>query len=412
MKLAFVIWLYLNNTLSVQSYGALGNGSTDDTNAINSCFTAAASQGKSVYFPLPSVTYLCNTDVAGNILTFTVSGLKNITIYGDPGTTITTSDTNNVSSGGSTLLYIYSASKDTNLIISNISFVSTHPITQKQTTAVFAQGTNGQNLVNFAIYNSKFTGFGTPVGLQGINHPVLNSDSFYYPNGHNCGQHLLQNPCNSITGYDNGNGLDSNLHVERCDFNGYTGSLPLNCPRPVDGFVYGTFYGDTIVACTCKNFSQECIDIAPQTTNPNTTCVNYIWYNAIDCTLPPGCVEDNGAPHKYNYGIRVDASNAYVINNFINNYVNGILTYEVTFTTLTPSNFNYLNNVFVRPNATDTTYSVQQAISVVGYSGHPITGVNISGNKTSNTDTVTISTTNCTAPVIASSNRYSHVVIP
>ncbi len=43
-------------SLSVSSYGATGNGSTDDTTAINNCISAAESSGKVVWFP--AGTYL------------------------------------------------------------------------------------------------------------------------------------------------------------------------------------------------------------------------------------------------------------------------------------------------------------------------------------------------------------------
>jgi hypothetical protein len=401
-----------SNTLNVKDYGAVGNGISDDTNSVNSCFTAASSTGKSVYFP--TGTYLCNVnDTNGYILKFTVSGKNNITVYGDGQgkSIITTSDTNATNAKGSTLLYVYSAITSTGLNFSNLTFQSTHGITQKQTTGIFFQGTNGQNLDTIGVYDVTFSGFGSTVGLQGVNGAFLKEDSFLAPRGHDCGQHGMANPVSFITGYDNANGLVNNLDVERNVAIGYTGPIPLNCPRPLDNFVYGTYYGTVIKTNPCKYFSQEIVSIAPQTTNPNTTTTNLIQDNYFDGSLPPGCVEDNGSAHKYNYLIRCDASNTYIVNNYLRNYTTGIMVYEVTYTTLSPSNF------FIHDNkcfaAIDTaTYTIPgNAITVQGYSGHPITNVNIYNNRQFLTDSTNISTGNLSSPTIYN-NSYSKVVIP
>ena len=408
-------WLFLgqsSNTLNVMNYSAYGDGVHDDTNAINSCLSAASSAGKSVYFP--TGTYLCNVnDVNGNILTFTVSGKNYITMYGDGQgkSIITTSDTNATNSNGSTLLYVYSSLTSTGFNISNLTLQSTHEITQKQTTAVFFQGTSGQELDTIGIYNSTITGFGTEVSLQGVNGAFFILDSFLFPHGHDCGQHGLANPVYGVAGFDNANGLVNNFHFERCVGIGYTGPIPLNCPRPADNLIYGTYYGTTIQNDITQYFSQEIISIAPQTTNPNTTAVNLIQNNTLDASLPPGCVEDNGSPHKYNYAIRCDASNTTITNNTIKNYTTGIMVYEVTYTTLFPTNFSIHDNRCIA--ATDTsTYSIPgNAITVSGYSGHPITNVSIYNNKQSLTDSTNIFTINLSSPVIYN-NPPSKAMIP
>lgn len=63
----------LRETISVKDFGATGDGTTDDTTAVNNALVAAA--GKSLYFP--SGTYLCTT--------LTVYG--GTTVYGDSPTT-------------------------------------------------------------------------------------------------------------------------------------------------------------------------------------------------------------------------------------------------------------------------------------------------------------------------------------
>jgi hypothetical protein len=399
-----------SQTLSVLDFGATGNGTTDDTAAINSCFTAAKSASKNVYFPFGH--YLCNTnDVNGRILIFDVSGLDNITVYGDPGTVITTSDTNATNGVGSVLMYVLATSKDTNLIISNLTFISTHGITQKQTTALFLQGVTGQNLYFTQVYNCKFDGFGTTVGVQGCYRPTFILDTFYALHGHDCGQHGLTNPVPFLTFYDNGTGRDSMIDVERCVANGYTGPIPMNCPRPADNFVYGTGYGYTITQNQTKFLSQEHFSISPQNTFPVNNASNNIYNNYVDQSLPVGSVEDNGTPHKFCYGMRIDAGNSYIQNNTFKNYSNGLLVYEVLNTTYQPNNLNIFNNTFIAHNAGDTLYQTIKAIAVTGYSGHPYTNVTMSNNTTAQVDTVPYILTNVTTPVQAN-NKYSKVLIP
>lgn len=400
-----------SQTLNIVSYGAVGDGVTDNTTAINACFTAAASQGKSVY--VPTGVYACNNnDVSGHILTFNIGALSNITIYGDGQgkSVITTSDTNATNSNGSTLLYLYSSLRCYGLTISGLTLRSTHGITQKQTTGIFYQGTSGQLIDTTLLVNTTLSGFQSAVGLQGINGINITSDSFYSPNGHDCGQHGSQNPVAFITGYDNANGLVNNCTISGCYANGYTGPIPLNCPRPQDNFVYGTYYGITTYGNTTRYFSQEIYLVNPQTTNPSTTAMVNIGFNNIDQSLPPGCVEDNGSPHKYNYGVRSDANNTYIHDNNFLNYTTGILTYTVTYTSLSPTNFNYYNNHFVAASDTSRYTLPGKAINVVGYTGHPITGVNITNNTQSLTDSTNISTTNCTSPYLYN-NPYSPVML-
>lgn len=399
-----------SQTLNVTAYGATGGGIVDDTNSINSCLAAAQSSGKSVYFPLG--TYLCNiNDASGHILTIDISGKSNITIYGDPGTTITTSDTNATNASGSTLLYIYSGLKDTGLIISNLAFVSTHGITQKQTTAIFLQGTLGFDHVNPQIYNCRFDGFGTPVGIQGAFQPTLKVDTFYFFHGHDCGQHGLANPVAAITFYDNGNGRDSLVDIERCVANGYTGPIPMNCPRPADNFIYGTASGYTVVQNQTKYLSQEHILISPANTYPINNSSILVINNFIDQSLPPGSVDDNGATHKYSYGMRIDASNTTITNNKFKNYSNGIFIYPFQYPTYQPNNLNIGYNTFIAPNAGDTLYQTLQSIAITGYTSKPYTGINIHDNNTAQVDTVSFSLINCTTPTLTN-NKYSKVFIP
>src|ERR1700744_1396430 len=112
-----------SNTLNIQSYGAVPDGVTDCTAAINSCLAAASASGKSVY--IPPGKYLCNgtNSTSKHVLEYNAAGQNYVTIYGVGDTILhTISDTN-------TLLYVYAFSPSTHLTISGLKFLNTHTAT-------------------------------------------------------------------------------------------------------------------------------------------------------------------------------------------------------------------------------------------------------------------------------------------
>lgn len=67
---------FLVSYITPQDYGAVGNGTTDDTTAINSALTAAGTAGQRVYFP--PATYLISTplNVPSNVVMDAAQGLR------------------------------------------------------------------------------------------------------------------------------------------------------------------------------------------------------------------------------------------------------------------------------------------------------------------------------------------------
>lgn len=377
MKIGFLILLVLfalvgrSADLNVQTFGATGNGVTDDTRAINTALAASHTQSKNLYFP-PG-TYLCNIiDVNLRVLSFDASGINNVTIYGSGATILTTKDS------ACTQLYVFANTKSYGFIINGLKFLNTHGKIIGYTSAVFLQGGPGENIDTTLLLNCTFTGFAAPVGGQGIIGWWIQTDSFSAPHGHDDAQQNSQ-PAVDLWFSDNSNGYCMNVYVQSCIASGYTGPIPLNCKRPMDGFVYGYAYNLRIDHNNrTSNFSEEHIDVQPPTTFPNTTLPIWVENNDIDCTLPPGCVDDNGSPHKINYGIRVDASNVTIINNRIKNYTWGIMMRGIDFPTLTFHDITITRNTL--SGATDTaTYSIQMGIFMQG-SSIPVTNAKVSLN--------------------------------
>lgn len=365
------------NTLSVKDFGATGNGTTDDTNAINTALAAAHTQAKSLFFP-PG-TYLCNTLTSGNLLSFDLTGLSNITIYGSGATIKTTLNS------ASTMLSIQCFALSTGFRISNLAFLNTHGKITGITGGIFETGTSGQNIDTTFILNCKFTGFSQAIGGQGINGWRIKQDSFYSPAGHDCAEQN-SDPATYIWFFDNSNGFCTDLDIEDNVALGFSGTLPMSCKRPMDNFIYGTGYGYLVAGNNLGYFSEELIGIQPPTTNPTTSAEILIKFNNLDCSLPPGSIDDNGTPHKSNYGIRVDASNATITENTLINYTWGIMVRGIDFPTLSPHTYNIIGNKFITPLSTDTTYNIQKAVFIQG-SSNLITGVNVSSNDSRRCDT-------------------------
>jgi len=402
MKTKIILYLFYSvlafhssNTLYVTAFGATGNGITDDTNAINTALAAAASQQKTLVFP--AGTYLCNkVDGSGNILSFAAGGLTSPAIVGQNAIIKTTKDS------ACTQLYIYAFSGCSGLAISGIFFQNTHGKITGITDAIFMTGTGGQLLTNVYVQNCRFEGFSQAVAGQGITGWYIQNNTFGAPQGHDNGQQTTD-PCVGIWLFDNSNGVCRSVFIQRNKASGYTGTFPMACKRPLDGFVYGSGYGLHIDHNQTDYYSEEHFMINPQTAA--TDSVTNISNNEINCRLPAGSQNDDNSPHVINYGIRADVSNAYIGGNNITSYTYGIMFRGIDYPTTTFTNLEYDGNQLYAP--TDTVaYSIQKAITITGSTGHPVTGIKVHGTTTRFIDAQPIELINTTGAQSFSNNFY------
>jgi hypothetical protein len=392
------------NTISVLSYGAVPDGVTDCTSAINSCLAAAHTQAKNVFFP--AGIYLCNTANGSNqILLFNPSGLNNIIIYGQGATIKTTLNSASIQ------LFISASSACSNIIVQNLTFLNTHGKITGQTNAVYMTG-NGQNITTPYIQNCSMTGFSTAIVMAGCNSPTIAVDSFLHPHGHDDAEQN-SDPAVDIWFFDNGSGYCTNITVKKCYGRGYTGTFPMNCKRPMDGMIYGTGYGYYVANNDEAGYCQEYNSIAPPSTTPLTTATILFENNLIDQTLFPNSQNDDGSPLKQNYGIRIDASHATVRNNTFKNTTWGFLHRGIDFPTGVFTDYNVYNNTYILPNQGDTTYLLSPPIPIFlqGNTTNPTTFVNVHDNHAYNRDTAYTQTSNCTSP-LTPNNLYSPVILP
>ena len=376
----FALYLYAPASVNVRDFGATGDGSTDDTHAINSALAAGHSQGKSVYFP-PGV-YVCNQpDGSGNILTFNAGGVNNVELYGK-GATILTQDSGSATKD-SKLLYIYAFAPCEGFFISGLRFVSTHPRTSRYTLGISITGTGGNELHNAVFRDCAFSGFGIDVQGQGIKGWAMLRDSFYAPNGHDdaCFGVNASKPAVNCWFADNKNGACYDVDIEHCWASGYTGSYPMKARRPMDGFIYGTGYGFKIVDNQTQNFGEEHIFLMPPSTDPATSATIDIESNTIDGSLPAGITDDNDKPHDYNYGIRVDASHVRIANNKIEHCAWGIMHRSLDYKNFQAQDFEVSNNKISKPKETSKVV-YRGAIYINGKTPDKVSNLRVHDNKT------------------------------
>ena len=376
IQLATLWWHPTQGTLNVHDFGATGDGVTDDTQAINKALKAAHDEQASLYFP--SGTYLCNmVDPYNNILTLDAGGTQSLTIYGQDSTTIikTTSPQQVV------LFYLAAASAPcSGLVIRNLNLQNGRNAIGAPSNGLFITGSAAQNFSNLQVDNCYFQGFSLALCGMGINGWSVNGNFFGAPLGHdNAGDN--SNPAVFLWCFDNANGKCTNVSIINNTADGYTGTVPMSSlvtHRPMDGFVYGTGYGFTITGNTTRHFSEEEFLLQPKASNPGDSSIALISNNYLDCSLVPGMTNSDGSPHRSNYGIRCDISNATITNNTMVNYTYGILVRGIENPTTQLHSYIITGNQLHA--ATDTVaYNVSAGILIMD-NANPVSNVRIMNN--------------------------------
>ncbi len=374
-KLLFILLLVpslLFATVDVKSFGAKGDGIQDDAPFINKAIASALLTGDDVF--ISEGTYLCNLIAASSKGSLVINqyGVKNIKIYGESGTIITTS----LASG--CILQVYNKAKD--ISIEGIFFQSTHAITQNQTNAIYLQGLSSNGIENFRVKNCRFEGFSTAISLSGVRGTLIESSVFESPLGHDNAQDNTA-PAVFIWMADNANGQCYDVRIINNTANGFTGTdiTSTTTKRPMDGFVYGSGYGILISGNITRNFCEEHIAISPSVTFPTLNYPVLITGNLFYQSLPIGCMRSVGVPIQSNYGIRTDISNVVINNNTFFDYTTGILILQSQYPTAKQFGYTIQNNTLISPKGTN--YNMTYAILIRGTVGNPVTNTVITGNQ-------------------------------
>lgn len=357
--------------IDVKSFGAKGDGIQDDAPFINLAIASALSTGQDLF--ISSGVYLCNSVAVGSKGSIVVNqyGVKTIRIYGEKGTKITTS----LSSG--CILQVYNKAKD--IIIENVFFESTHPITQNQTNAIYLQGLSGNGIENTILSGCRFEGFSTAISLSGCKNVLIEKNVFNAPLGHDNAQDNTS-PAVFIWMSDNANGQCYDVKIINNIANGFTGSdiTTTTTKRPMDGFVYGTAYGILISGNTTRNFCEEHIAISPNITYPNLNYPVLITDNMFYQSIPLGSLK-NSLPLISNYGVRTDISNVIIVNNTFFDYTTGILILQIQYPTVKQFGYTIQNNTMFSPKGSN--YNMTYAILIRGTLNNTVDNTVISDNQ-------------------------------
>jgi hypothetical protein len=363
----------IETPLNVKDYGAVGDGITDDTVAINAALAAMGTLNKDLF--LPSGTYLVNTYTApilsgssNKILRVENSGIVKFRIFGEKGTCITSS----LDNGTQLILY----NKLTDCVIENIFFQNTHAVTLNQTGAIYLSGTSSQNIKNLKIKGCRFEGYSTAILTQGVTGFTIEDCIFESPLGHDNAQNNTQ-PAVYVWFHDNpGQGVCIDVKIRNCVANGFSGTdiTTTTTKRPMDGFLDGTVYGLEYIGNTTKNFSQEHIILYPTVPASTTVVVDsyslliadsHFYLSVVPNSVYTPTSSTSGLTS--NYGVRADCNNVNISNCDFFDYTSGILILPLQFPTLKQHGFKISNNRFYSPRTTTpVAYTPYEAIKIQG----------------------------------------------
>jgi len=376
MKKLLLLSLLIPNLLfaviDVKSFGAKGDGIQEDAPFINLAIASALSTGQDLF--IPAGVYLCNSIAPSSKGSIVLNqyGVKSIKIYGEAGTRLTTSLTSGC------ILQVFNKAKD--VIIENIFFQSTHPITQNQTNAVYLQGLSGNGIEDVIFSNCKFEGFSTALSLSGCKNVLIENNVFNAPLGHDNAQDNTA-PAVFIWMADNANGQCYDIRVVNNVANGFTGT-DINATvtkRPMDGFVYGSGYGILVSGNITRNLCEEHIAVSPNVMYPNLNYPVLITNNMFYQGLPTSCMRSPGVPIQSNYGIRTDISNVVISNNIFFDYTTGILILQSQYPTAKQFGYTIQNNTMFSPKGSN--YNMTYAILIRGTVGNSVSNTIITGNQ-------------------------------
>ena len=344
------------DAVSVKDYGAVGNGSTNDSAAIQSAIDDCISTGKTLLFP--SGTYMLTsaglTATAGYTWTpgrtLKMVGIGEVTLK----TTASTSWVDLFADPQEAAPLLRFTGAWDRPLVKNIKFVDETPYTYvpgavgvRQEYYKQAIGFTGgsSNLIKGAIIEGcTFDGFSRSVGTSGVDDFTVRRCRFFASTGRDGGSQAGGGPNVGLWGFNNANGNTRRVQIVDNRFDGYTGANGIATDAPItnkssDGFVYGTFDGGSISRNLISNFGYEAIFVAawPSSAGSQVGGPLKIENNVLDGTLTTGSANDAS------WGIRCGMDNAVIQGNVVTQIKTGILI-STNDTTTTASNIKVLNN--------------------------------------------------------------------
>ncbi len=294
----------------VTSYGATGDGVTDDAAAIQSAMNAALTAGSGTVFFDPGTYRL----VATGQLSETNWGTPFSMNFLGNQATLTSSVLN------TSMLMIQG--KWRNSYIKGLKFVNTHGVTTTGTQGLYFEGGGGNQIQNITVSDCSFNDFSVHIVVAGVTGLAFSNNAFVMDQGRDSGTSTNTVPNVGIWMHDNNpNGNSVNVTISNNTYNGcgnltsLASSVSKSCG---DGFIYGQALNSTYSGNTIRGFSAEGIAVAYSPTAGTPVTVSG---NTIDGTMISGDQFGGGG-----WGIRADANGTIIQSNLITNCGTGIFS--------------------------------------------------------------------------------------
>lgn len=335
--------------LNVKDFGAKGDGINDDAPAFRAAAQIAYNTGKTVFFPTGTYKLSSTTTGAtsipsgfGSVIRFVnnSNSPKTFSVIGDNATLTTPLYPQQYLSYGDEFTLIHLMGNFSSVHIEGINFVCTQPLYSSptqygRTFCIFMSGGDGELFWsttirprNVDIIDCSFTDFIIGCRVDNAENMRFDRCSFFYTKG---------KPSVGVSDFSVGVSSRQvrGLSMTNCVFDGCTSkdlsgtNFPGNETTCSDGLILayrGMYHGSEGLIISnnyIRNFGYEAIYIIgfiENTTTPPSLTQNRIYKatlitnNIIDGSLPVGVY-----PTANNYGIRTDAAQTIISNNFISN---------------------------------------------------------------------------------------------
>lgn len=343
--------------IDVKSFGAVGDGVTDDRPAIQNALTAAHNLGSATVFFQPGVYNLASATSPNGLLAISDwSKPFSIDLVGDQAT-LQTSITTSI---------LFAEGLWRNSRVHGLTFLNLHPVTTATSAAIVFSGGSRNGIENWSIYGNAFRNFSRHIAISGVTGLTISNNTFGMDNGRDSGTGLNPEPNVGVWMFNNSpNGNSVNIQITANVFDGCGSGDVSNTvsQRCGDGFVYGQ--GDNVLVQNnlIRRFSFEGIYLFR---GASTDTPPAIQNNSVDGTIVKGDISGGGQ-----WGIRCDADGANISQNTITNALNGIVIYAAELPT-DVQNSTIANNTVV--TTAGNTQQIVSGIQITGASNIQITG--------------------------------------
>lgn len=359
--------------VSVQTFGALGDGMNDDRPAIQAALDYAQTLGQATVV-FPAGTYLLRSSTAAY-------GQLKLAAWGTPFSVnlIGTNATLETAMTGSPVLEVEGFWRNSK--IQGLTFLNTHGLTADQTTGIEFAGGAPNAVTNWTITHNTFRNFSRGVTVWGVTGLTVSNNTFLLDKGRDSGTGVnVAQPTVGIWMFDNSpNGMSDQITIQGNTYNGCltAGTASKLCG---DGFVLGMARHATVTQNVVSGFSFEGIflqtDLANGVKFPSQISITN---NLLHATAVTGDVAGGGQ-----WGIRCDTDACSISQNTITDAITGIEVYTAD-KAANASGTNISGNIVTLavPKAS-ALLSVTSLFTPASNTGISVTGANgiqISGNQ-------------------------------